>query len=111
MVEAKRHLFMYNDSDMRNALNISPIFKISRTYAWKMTPLSWFREFAPPIQKIPPFCENGYERGMRFGREWEGGMGGGRGEWEGGRGVGSNDSRWRLCTTVNLVIIGLGNGF
>ena len=32
-----------------------PFFKISRTHACKITPFSWFREFAPPIAKIPHF--------------------------------------------------------
>ena len=27
----------------------------SRTHAWKITPFSWFREFAPPIEKNAPF--------------------------------------------------------
>ena len=33
----------------------SPLLKNLRTEACKMTPFSWFREFAPPIEKIPPF--------------------------------------------------------
>ena len=40
-----------------------------------MNPFSWFREFAPPIEKLPLFRENGYERGVPFGREWEAGFG------------------------------------
>ena len=32
-----------------------PFFKISQTHAWKMTPFSSFREFAPPIEKCPAF--------------------------------------------------------
>ena len=66
---------MYSYSNMRNkqmvinTCQILPLFKIPRTRACKMTPFSWFREFAPPIEKIPPFFrENWYERSIRFGR-------------------------------------------
>ena len=51
---------MHNYSKMRNKqivinqCKISLFVKISRTEACKMTPCSWFREFAPPIKKIPP---------------------------------------------------------
>ena len=67
---------MQNYSNMRNkhmVINICqilPFFKISRTHAWKMTPFSWFREFAPLIEKRPFFRENRYERGKSFGWEW-----------------------------------------
>ena len=72
---------MHNYSHMRNKQIVINqckfvlFFKFSRTQACKMTPFSWFREFAPPIKKYPLFRENGYERGMRFGREWGVGMG------------------------------------
>ena len=55
-----------------NTCQILPFFKISWTHACKMTHFSWFREFSPPIENIPLFRENGYERGIRFGREWIG---------------------------------------
>ena len=35
------------------------LFKFSRTHAWKMTPLSGFREFAPPIEKYSFFAKMG----------------------------------------------------
>ena len=72
---------MHKNSNMRNkqivinACKILPSFKILRTHACKMTPFYWFREFAPPIEKIPPFRENVYELGIRLGREWGGGGG------------------------------------
>ena len=55
-----------------NICKILPLSKISRPHACKMTPSSWFREFAPPIEKkkYPLFRGNEYERGLRFGREW-----------------------------------------
>ena len=37
-----------------NTCKILHFFKISQTRARKMTP-SWFREFAPPIEKLPFF--------------------------------------------------------
>ena len=51
-----------------NTCKILPFFKISRSHVCKMTHF-----FAPPIEKKNPlFRENGYERGIRFGREWRG---------------------------------------
>ena len=41
---------------MLNTYKILPIFNISRTHAWKMTP---FLDFAPPIEKYTLFRENG----------------------------------------------------
>ena len=38
-----------------NACKIVPFCKISRTCTCQMTPFYWFREIAPPIEKIPPF--------------------------------------------------------
>ena len=35
--------------------NVYPFFKISPIYAWKITPLSWFREFAPNFEKSTVF--------------------------------------------------------
>ena len=52
---------MHNNSNMQNkhmeinTCKILPLFKISQTHAWKMTPFSWFREFAPPKGKNSPF--------------------------------------------------------
>ena len=40
-------------------------------HACKMTPFSCFREFAPPIEEIPLFRKNDYERGIRFDRNWQ----------------------------------------
>ena len=66
---------MHNYSHMRNkqmviiTCQILPFFEILRTHAYKMTPFSKFRKFAPPIEKNTPFFENGYERGIRFGQE------------------------------------------
>ena len=37
----------------------------------KITPFSWFREFAPTFEKLP-LRESGYERGKRFDREGAG---------------------------------------
>ena len=34
---------------------ILPFLQISQTQACKMIPFSWIREFAPPIEKMPPF--------------------------------------------------------
>ena len=53
-------------------------FKILQAHACKMTLFSWFHEFAPPIEKIPLFRENGYERGIRIGGGGGGGDGGER---------------------------------
>ena len=59
---------MHNYSNIRNkqmvinTCQISHFFNISRTHACKMTPFSWFHEFAPPIEKYPFFRENEYER-------------------------------------------------
>ena len=53
--------FMHNNSNMRkkqmviNAYKILPFFEILQTHVCKMIPFYWFREFAPPIEKIPPF--------------------------------------------------------
>ena len=49
----------------------SPPFKISWAYAWKVTPFSWFREFAPPIEKMSLlFAKMGTNIDVRFGWEW-----------------------------------------
>ena len=55
-----------------NTYKILPFFKIWRTHAWKITYFSWFREFAPPVEKVPLFRENEYKHGIRF----DGGVGG-----------------------------------
>ena len=50
---------MHNYSNMRNkqmvinTCKILPFLKISRTHACRITPFSWFREFAPPLKKYP----------------------------------------------------------
>ena len=46
-----------------------PFLKISRIHACKMTPFLGFANSRLPLKKYPLFRENGYERGMRFGRE------------------------------------------
>ena len=66
---------------MINTCKILPFFKISRTYACKMAPFSWFRKFAPPIEKIPLFSRKWYEHGIRFSREWVGGWFGRETAW------------------------------
>ena len=59
-----------------------PFFKISRTYAWKVTSFSWFRKLAHSIaKKIPLFDENGYE--YEHGCTPWSGWGGEGGGWEG----------------------------
>ena len=59
-----------------------PFFKISRTYAWKVTPFSWFRKLTHSIEKkIPLFDENGYE--YEHGCTPWSGWGGEGGGWEG----------------------------
>ena len=82
---------MHNYSNMRNKqIGINtwknlPFFKISRTHACKMTPFSLFREFAPPIQKIPPFPRKWVWAWYTL---WSGGGGGGGG----GGGINFNPS-------------------
>ena len=46
---------MQNKQMVINTCQILPFFIISLTHACKMTHFSWFREFAPSIEKIPPF--------------------------------------------------------
>ena len=68
---------MHNYSNMRNkqmvidTCKVLPFFKISRTHACLMTPFSWFREFAPPIEKIPPFSRKWLRAWYTF-WEWRG---------------------------------------
>ena len=50
---------MWNKQMVINTCQILPFFKISRTQVCKMTPFSWFHEFAPPIEKIPFFAKMG----------------------------------------------------
>ena len=66
------YLNMRKEQMIINTCKMLPFLKNSRTHDSKMTPFSWFREFAPPIEKIPLFRENGYERGIRLSREWRG---------------------------------------
>ena len=48
------------------------LFKISPIYAWKITPFSWVREFAPTFEKLPLSSRKWYER--RYDREWGAGI-------------------------------------
>ena len=81
---------MHNYSNMQNkqmviyTCQILPFFIISLTHACKMTPFSWFREFAPSIEKIPPFSRKWVRAWshIRFVREW-----GSRGYWSFVRGI------------------------
>ena len=57
---------LWNKQMVINTCKILHFIKISRTHACKMTQFSWFREFAPPIKKYPPFS-----------RKWVWGGGGG----------------------------------
>ena len=62
-----------NENPSENRLihvKLLPFFKISQTYAWKNNPFSWFREFAPPIEKMPVFALMGTSMDVRFGRDW-----------------------------------------
>ena len=67
---------MHNKSNMRNkqmiinTCKILPFFKVSRTYACKMTLFIDFANSRLPLKKYPFFRGNGYERGIYFGREW-----------------------------------------
>ena len=70
---------MHNYSDMREQINGNKYiqnFTLFQNFAdscLQNDPFSWFREFAPPIVKIPFFFrKNGYERGIRFGWERKG---------------------------------------
>ena len=67
------HSYLLN---MRNEQMIHakfyPFFKISRIHACKMTLFLHFANSRLPLKKYPLFRENGYERGIRFGREWRG---------------------------------------
>ena len=52
-----------------NTCKILPLFKISRTQAWKWPVFLDFPNSRLPLKKIPPYRENGYEQGIRSGRE------------------------------------------
>ena len=45
----------WNKQIVIKTCRILPFLQISQVQACKMTPFSWFREFAPPIEKIPAF--------------------------------------------------------
>ena len=70
--------FITSNSNMRNKqmeINACKILRFSQFRG--LMPAKWplildFVNFAPPIEKIPIFCENGYEHGICFGREWTG---------------------------------------
>ena len=46
---------MYENRDEKRQIYAKclPLFKISPIYAWKITPFSWLREFAPSFEKSP----------------------------------------------------------
>ena len=46
---------MYENPDENRQIHAKclPFFKISPIYAWKITPFSWFREFAPTFVSLP----------------------------------------------------------
>ena len=49
-----------------------PFFKIFPIYAWKITPFSWIREFAPTLEKIPLYSRKWVRAWYTF---WSGGKG------------------------------------
>ena len=67
---------MHNNSNIRNkqmVINTCKIYPFSKFRG--LMPAKWpiFLGFANsrlPLKKCPLFRENGYERGIRFGREW-----------------------------------------
>ena len=48
---------MYENSNENRQIRARclPFYNISPIYAWKITPSSWFREFAPTFEKNTPF--------------------------------------------------------